>query len=154
MGLRSLAGLVVLIGSVPAAGATMTVEVAPPAPDATTPITLFTRITLGDTGYESDHTTWSMAGGVINVSWYIRDLHGSGQNFVQILTPYEGQADVGLLPPSAYEIHASLYMSTYPVYSFYTLADFTTGTFQVVPEPASLGLLIPALVLRRPRRRR
>jgi hypothetical protein len=99
MGLRVLASLVVLSCSVRAMGSYMTVDVVPPVPDATTSVTLLPRITLGDTGYESDHTTWSMAGNVIDVSWYMRDLHGSGQSFVQILTPYEGEADVGLLIP-------------------------------------------------------
>jgi hypothetical protein len=153
MTVRALACLVVLAGSLNAM-ATVMVQVDPAAPDAATAVSLFPHITFGDTGYESVTTTWSLTGNVIDLKWYMHDLHGSGLNFIQILTPYSGQADVGLLAPGNYEVQAKLYMSNYPMYSMYAQQDEGVAFFQVVSEPATLCLLAPVLALLRTRRSR
>ncbi len=130
------------------------IQIVPAGPNTSTPVEIKPTITMGDTGYEDVQTLWTQTGNTFDVSWYMKDLHGTpGMVFPQVLTPYSGLAEVGLLPEGAYTVNARLFMSFYPFYEPYYVAGTGTTSFQVVPEPASLFLLAPVVLwLRRPRR--
>ncbi len=82
-----------------------------------------------------------MIGNQILMDVIMQDLHAPGSAFIQIFTLGGGTVELGVLAEGSYEVDATMYMIPWTGGAPTFLAS-GVGSFDVVPEPGTLCLLM------------
>ena len=152
--IHGLAGTVLFCVMVNGTYAGLIIDVDPLTPTTSTPVAVTAWEWFGDPGQDLVGATYSMAENQILMDIIIQDLHAPGTFWPQVMTPGGGTVDLGVLAEGFYEVDATMRMIPWfggpPAF-----LDSGAGSFHVVPEPSTLGLLaIASFVLAGRRRRR
>lgn len=139
--MRGLAGIVFFFVMVNGAFAGLIIDVDPVTPTTTSPVAVTVWEWFGDPGQDFVDATFIQIGDRISIDVIMQDLHAPGTFWIQILTPGGGTVHLGALAEGFYEVDATMRMIPWfggpPVFF-----DSGIGSFHVVPEPATLGLLV------------
>ena len=123
------------------ARAGLVVDVFPANPTTVTPVSVTAWFAFGDSGYEFVEANYSITGNQILMDVIMQDLHRPGVAYHQVVTIGSGTVDLGVLAEGSYDVDAAMYMipwaSDEPRFF-----DSGVGSFDVVPEPGTLCLLV------------
>lgn len=151
--MHSPAGIVLLCVFTKSVFAGLILGVNPVTPTAATPITVGVWELFADPGQVLTDASLVRSGNQISIEVIMQDLHGGGGSWIQVVTPGGATLDLGILAEGSYEVDATMRMilSSGGPAVFY---DSGTSSFQVVPEPSSLGVLAAGSLALAHRRRR
>jgi len=102
--------------------------------------------TFGDPGYAAIDQTISVNGNQIDVYVLMQDLHTMpGSAFPQVISPAGAFFDdFGALAAGTYNVNAEMWYTTWPSTAPAVFFDTGTLTFDVVPEPGTLSMMLAA----------
>ena len=139
------------VTGVPALGyGNFRIEVAPPNPDDSTPVTLTVAKEFPDDCYVvCDARGEWVESSRFHVDWYVRNTREPEQICLTVETPLTSQFSLGRLEPSEYRVTATLHVTPWDgVCTEGAVQDQTEATFRVtepIPTVSGWGLIVMGL---------